>query len=106
MLVAVIRIPVVLRRGLLARARRGIAVAGCRDGRAGVGLPFFSSMTDGRASGVLARKGIFVSFFSSIRTAFVSFYTDGSVEASVMSLKFSIIVEIKKFIMTINGNNN
>ena len=32
-----IRIPVVLRRGLLAQARRGIAVAGCRDGRAGVG---------------------------------------------------------------------
>ena len=49
---------------------------------------FFSSMTDGRASSVLARKGIFVFFFSSIRTAFVSFYTDGSVEASVMSLKF------------------
>ena len=39
-------------------------------------------------SGVLARKGIFVSFFSSIRTAFVSFYTDRSIEASVMSLKF------------------
>ena len=68
-------------------------------------------MTDGRASGGLARKGIFVSFFSSIRTAFVSFYTDGSVEADteafvsfytdgsveacVMSLKFSIIVEMR-----------
>jgi len=52
------------------------------------------AVTDGRASGVLARKGIFVFFFSSIQMAFISFYTDESVEVSVMSLKFSIIVEI------------